>query len=91
MLAVSLVMMTVGASRPSDDQLADGAGVVRQGRGRRFVHPGPVVSAGPVQGDGFVVGRGEVVDVADQRGRAHPQGEELDAAGARVRPARAGW
>src|SRR5262249_8340248 len=35
---------------------------------------------GAVQGDRLVVGGGQGVDVGDEAGRAHAQGEELDAA-----------
>jgi len=55
------------ATQPGDDELPQGAAVVLQVHGG-FVHAGPVVLAGPVQGDRLVVRRGEGVDVADERG-----------------------
>src|SRR5664280_2099765 len=55
------------AAESGDDELAHGFGIVRQS-GVGFVHPGSVVSAGPVQGDGGEVGAGEGVDLVDQCG-----------------------
>ena len=47
------------AAQAGDDELADGAGVAGQGDGGVLVDAGPVVRAGPVQGDRLVVGRGQ--------------------------------
>src|SRR6266540_3554033 len=53
-------------AQPGDDELADGAGVVRQWDRGVLVDLGLVVGAGPVQGHGLKVGAVKAVDVADQ-------------------------
>jgi hypothetical protein len=67
---VSLVMMTVGVSRPRPVMTSypDGARVAGEPDGGGFVHAGLVVAARPVQGDLLEVFAGQGVDVFHQGG-----------------------
>lgn len=69
------------ATVTGDDQLTGGAGIAGQLHADPFVHLKPVVRLGALQVIRRVVAGGEAFDVAYERGRAHPQGDELDAAG----------
>jgi hypothetical protein len=56
------------AAEAGDDEVANGAGVGGQSDGSGLRDLGPVMRAGPVQGDVLVVGAGQGVDVPDQGG-----------------------
>src|SRR5262249_16087199 len=59
-------------AQAGDDELADGGGVAGELDGGVLVHAGPVVRAGPVQGDGGEARRGQAGDVGAQRPGPHP-------------------